>query len=139
MRKLLTIALTTIFLISGVGFGSSQHYCQVAQKTMAPGEMDCCSNEPEPQAQSKDACCELEDDGQPSFTQTEGFSGSCCILQQTYKQVDVSAKLQQPDLGHTTCALNGQVPTPQQINTGESQAQVNSSHPATYQNLPLLI
>lgn len=139
MRKILTIALTIIFLISGVGLGSTQHYCMAAQKTMTPGEMDCCSNEPEPQPQAKDSCCEVEDDGQPVFSQSAGFTGSCCVLQQTFQQVDISAKPHQSDINPSELIACVKTFTPKLIQSCEKSALITTFDPATFQNLPLLI
>lgn len=106
---------------------------------MTPGQMDCCSADPQPQPKMEESsCCELEDSDHPALTASEGFSGGCCVLQQTYKQVDLSPKPSQLDLSQAFQPGNEFHPASIEQKAGERPTLVVPLEPSRFQNTPLL-
>jgi len=139
MKKIFTIMLTFLFLLSGIGFGSSLHYCQTSNQTMLPGEMDCCSKESAPKQQAKkDSCCQVEDSGSPALTTAKGFAGGCCVLQQTYTQVDISPKPHSQDLGQLSAPSHECEPKLKHLKSTDLPALIVPLEPSSHHSLPLL-
>lgn len=140
MKQTFTQIFAVLYLISSIGFGGVQQYCNNAQMIMHTGETHCCSEEESaPKEVETSACCSMETSG-PTLVQSEmSWNDGCCDFKQVYHQVDSSPTPHQDNLvqnGKAFCVLGTSA-------LGHNNAPIAGSifytHPATHLNTPLLI
>lgn len=149
MQKTFITILSILYLVSAIGFGSVQHYCEKLQKLTSPSKSDCCSTEPHTEAAASvqqlvtehaissggtlDACVLMQ-------SSDAIFFENCCDVQHTYNQLDSSTLPLNVDVSQLADQSGGELyyfPQRPQTNDG---CMLNMLADSSIQiNLPLLI
>lgn len=140
MKQTFTTLLTALYLISSVGFGGVQQYCNSAQKIMLSGEAQCCSEEAESAPkQAEPSCCSLESNGPLLVQGDKTWNAGCCVFKQIYHQVDTSPTPQQDKLSQDSRCLVELIHFSQQSSASQHIESGMNADPSTHLNIPLLI
>ena len=149
MKKVLVITLTFLYLFSGVGFGTVEHYCQSYQNLVSACANHCCSDEvmdKEPLAHQipakphADPCCDAQESILPTKDDNREFADNCCELQPDYNQLDSSTlpqNIEVSKIAKSIAELCYQYP--QQTRNFDKCDLNIFTDPSIHTNLPLLI
>jgi hypothetical protein len=148
MKKIFTIILSFLYLVSGIGFGSMHHHCQNMQQMISPCESQCCSTESTTgahialhQAEKLDtkSCCDMTATALSTSGCGSTYPGDCCQIQHKYNQPD------SPPLSLKTYVIQDAKPIgefnhyPQLAQNMGGYVLTNGTDPSAHVNLPLLI
>ncbi len=148
MKKTFITILSFLYLVSGIGFGSVQHYCQKIQKIMSPDENQCCSVElisespivdQLPESPDTNSCCDIMvTTSAPSDNDTK-YPGDCCQVQHKYNQLDNSSLPLSFDVSQVATSSSVLYYYPQHPQNIDGCGLTIITDSSTHVNLPLLI
>lgn len=143
MKQSFTRVFTILYLISSIGFGSTNYYCESMQETMFSEERSCCTNDtpetaPAPEHSDETACCAIPMVSTFAFDNDKNLSDGCCVLKSEYNQVDSSPIPFTSDMNPVskTEVENLFHPTPNQ--NFDKYSSLTLSDPSAFISLPLL-
>jgi len=147
MKKTFIAFLLFLYLISGIGFGSINHYCQ--NEMTAPGESRCCSAEAADNSSAagcpaekpqESSCCDQSAARQQNTNLKAALLDNCCEIQQKYHQLDNSSLPKNNEVSQAAEAgIEFCKNYPQHSQPFKGCGRAASADPAAHINLPLLI
>jgi len=149
MKKTFITILSFLYLMSGIGYGSMQHYCQIEQKMMPLGENQCCSGESAtelstacqiPDEPQPNSCCAMIDTSVPADDCETTLPDDCCEIQHTYNQLDSSSLPQNIEVSQAAISSDElYYYYPQHPQNIDECVLTTFTNPSTHFNIPLLI
>ena len=139
MKKMFVSILTLIYLVSGIGFGSTHHFCHNGQEMRTPEESQCCARETQAGQTPAHSCCDLTG----IHVIAEGFDtsspGDCCDIRHIYNQLEGPSLLIPVDPGLSAKSDARHFYYPQPPHQNDESAPTIHADPLFRLNLPLLI